>query len=140
MSIKQINPYILFNGTGEKAIKLYQGALGAEVVGMMRYGDAQGCKTPPEHKDFVMHAALRIGEGSIMISDVTPDRAVTLGGNVEIAMHFTEVAAMEKAFEALGAGGKVTIPPQDMFWGARFGALTDAYGVRWMFNCELKKA
>jgi len=23
-----------------------------------------------------------------------------------------------------------------MFWGATFGMLTDAYGVRWMFNCN----
>lgn len=30
--------------------------------------------------------------------------------------------------------------PQDMFWGAKFGALTDAYGVRWMFNCPLATA
>jgi len=27
----------------------------------------------------------------------------------------------------------------DTFWGARFGTLTDAFGVQWMFNCELKK-
>jgi len=27
-----------------------------------------------------------------------------------------------------------------MFWGAKFGALTDAYGVRWMFNCPLATA
>jgi len=26
-----------------------------------------------------------------------------------------------------------------MFWGARFGMLTDAFGVNWMFNCTTKK-
>jgi len=37
------------------------------------------------------------------------------------------------------AGGKVSFPIHDTFWGARFGMLTDAYGINWMFNCELKK-
>jgi PhnB protein len=46
---------------------------------------------------------------------------------------------MAKAFELLSAGGKVTLPIQDTFWGAKFGMLTDAFGVRWMFNCETKK-
>ena len=27
----------------------------------------------------------------------------------------------------------------DTFWGAKFGMLTDAFGVRWMFNCETRK-
>ena len=55
-------------------------------------------------------------------------------------MHFAKLPAMEKAFDALAAGGKVTLPLQDMFWGARFGLLTDTYGVQWMFNSEHKKA
>lgn len=28
------------------------------------------------------------------------------------------------------------MPLQDMFWGARFGMLTDQFGVRWMINFE----
>jgi len=31
------------------------------------------------------------------------------------------------------------MPLQDTFWGARFGMLTDAFGISWMFNSELKK-
>jgi uncharacterized glyoxalase superfamily protein PhnB len=60
-------------------------------------------------------------------------------GNVQIALDFTELAEMARAFQALASGGKVTLPIQDTFWGAEFGMLTDVYGVRWMFNCELKK-
>ena len=28
---------------------------------------------------------------------------------------------------------------QDAFWGAKFGMLTDAFGVNWMFNCTTRK-
>ena len=47
---------------------------------------------------------------------------------------------MTKKFDALAEGGKVQEPLQDTFWGAKFGILQDAYGIRWMFNCENKKA
>jgi PhnB protein len=47
---------------------------------------------------------------------------------------------MAKKFDALAVGGKVLMPLQDMFWGAKFGMLRDAYGISWMFNCELKKS
>ena len=32
------------------------------------------------------------------------------------------------------------MPLGDMFWGARFGLLTDRFGVNWMFNYELPKS
>jgi PhnB protein len=139
-TIQKLNPYVLFNGTAEKAIKLYESALGARTENLSRYGAGPCANVPPEQKDLVMHAVVHIGENLIMVSDTTPDRSVPEGGNVEIARHFSEVPEMEKAFEALAAGGKVRLPLQDMFWGARFGMLTDAYGVNWMFSCELKKA
>jgi PhnB protein len=29
------------------------------------------------------------------------------------------------------------MPLQDTFWGARFGMLTDKFGIKWMFSCDL---
>ena len=39
-----------------------------------------------------------------------------------------------RLFDALSAGGNVTMPLQDMFWGAYFGTCTNKYGINWMFN------
>lgn len=139
MSLKSLNPYINFNGTAEKAIQLYETALGAKAANIMRYGDMPGNKQPEETKRFVMHAALSVGEGTIMISDVPPNTPAPTQGNVHIALHYTDPPEMAKAFEALSAGGEVTQPLTDTFWGAKFGMLTDAFGVNWMFNCELKR-
>ena len=36
-------------------------------------------------------------------------------------------------------GAEITMPLADQFWGARFGMLTDKFGMNWMFNCELAK-
>lgn len=140
MSIQKINPYIHFNGNAAQAIQLYESALGAKVGSLMRHGDMPGAKVTPENKDLVMHAALQIGGGEIMLSDVMSGTPVAPGTNMQIALHFSEEAETVKAFDALAAGGRVTMPLQDTFWGAKFGMLTDGYGVQWMFNCELKKA
>ncbi|HXN45794.1 MAG TPA: glyoxalase/bleomycin resistance/extradiol dioxygenase family protein [Bryobacteraceae bacterium] len=140
MPIEKLNPYIMLNGTAEKAIHLYESALGAKTEGLSHFGDMPGFTGPPEVGNRVMHALLHIGGGVVMVSDASPDRTVPATGNVDIALDFTDVADMAKAFEGLAAGGNVTMALTDTFWGARFGMLTDAYGVGWMFNCDLKKA
>jgi PhnB protein len=66
---------------------------------------------------------------------------VTPTGAVTVVLHFGSdgLDDMARRFEALSSGGEVTMPLGDTFWGARFGMLTDAFGVHWMFNGELKK-
>lgn len=140
MAIKQLNPYLNFNGDGGRAVELYQSALGATVVTISRFGDMPGAEVTPETKDRVMHAVLKLGDsGTIMLSDIRPDMAHTPGTNSYICLDFDDAADMAKKFEALSVGGKVTMPLADTFWGARFGTLVDAHGIQWMFNCELKK-
>ncbi|WP_394841268.1 VOC family protein [Pendulispora brunnea] len=145
MAIKQVTPYLFFSGTAEKAIKHYEKALGAKLEGqgVMRFGDVPpGGNAPPcpdADKNRVMHALLHIGGGQIMISDVPSDKKASTVSNVEIVLDFDDVAETASKFDALAAGGEVTSPLQDTFWGAKFGTITDAYGIRWMFNCTLKK-
>lgn len=139
MTIKQLNPYLNFDGTAAKAIALYERALGAKTENVQRFGDMPGSPPASESKERVLHATLRIGGGLIMLSDTPAGMPVSAEGNQHICLDFDDPADLTSKFEALSAGGKVTMPVQDTFWGAKFGMLTDAYGVRWMFNCELKK-
>ena len=139
MAIKKLNPYLNFNGTAAKAIKLYETALGAKVENVMPWADMPGQPPNPEAKDRIMHAVLRIGEGVVMVSDGPPGTPVTIGNNAHVTLNFDDAADMARRFDALAAGGKVTMPLQDTFWGAKFGMLTDAHGVSWMFNCETRK-
>jgi PhnB protein len=140
MAIRQLNPYLNFNGTAAKAIKLYESALGAKVESTMPWTEAPGTAPAPENKDRVMHATLRIGGAAMMLSDTMPGMDVPAGGNAHICLDFDDAAEMTSRFEAMSKGGKVTMPLQDTFWGAKFGMLTDAYGIQWMFNCENKKS
>jgi PhnB protein len=140
MAITQLNPYLNFDGTAAKAIALYERALGAKVDNVQRFADVPGDSPKPEHANRVMHALLRIGTGVVMISDTPADMPPTRGNNVHVCLDFDDSADMSKRFDTLATGGQVDMPLQDTFWGARFGMLTDAYGIRWMFNCTLKKS
>jgi PhnB protein len=137
MAIRQLNPYLNFDGTAAKAIALYEKALGARAEDVRRFGDMPGGS--PEAKDRVMHAVLKLGAGVIMLSDTMPGMPFTPEGNQHVCLDFDDASDLAARFDALAAGGKITMPLQDTFWGAKFGMLTDAFGVRWMFNCDTKK-
>jgi PhnB protein len=138
MPIKSLNPYLILNGNAATAIKHYERALGARTEALQRFGDMSKDSATP---DRVMHAMLRVGDsGVIMISDCRPGETVPAGGSAHVLLDFDDADDMAARFDALAAGGKVEQPLQDTFWGAKFGALTDAYGVQWMFNCMTKKS
>jgi PhnB protein len=138
MAIKTLNPYLNFDGTANDAIKLHESALGAKVENVQRFGDVKTMPCPPGSEQRVMHAHLVIGGGAVMISDGMPGMPIERGNNMHVTLHFDDPKEMDAKFDALAAGGQVTMPLQDTFWGARFGMLTDAYGIRWMFSAELR--
>ena len=139
MTVKQITPYLFFNGTASEALALYERALGATVEGLMRYAEmpASAGTTRPEDEGRVMHALVRVGEASFMVSDTPADHPMPPSGNVQVVLDFDDVDDMTHRFDAMAKSGEVTMPLQDAFWGARYGMLTDKHGVRWQFNCAL---
>src|SRR3954470_10056134 len=104
MSIKSMNPYLNFNnGTAEKAIKLYETALGAKAENVMRFGDAPGMTVPDAAKGRILHARLRVGNAVFMLSDVMPDNPVHADGksNAWVSLDFDDAGDMAKKFDAL---------------------------------------
>ena len=136
MAITNLNLYLNFNGTAAKAIELYERALDAKVEFIQRFGEVPGMPSPAEHKDRVLHALLRIGAGQIMISDTPPGETISGEGNSYVCLHVEDVADATARFDALAAGGRITMPLQETFFALRFGLLVDAFGTRWMFHCS----
>ncbi len=92
-----------------------------------------------DYKQKVMHGRLTFGENLIMISDAFKGQEVSTDGNIHLSVDVLETEQIDTVFNKIAEGGKVTMPLQDTFWGARFGMLKDKFGVNWMFNYELKK-
>lgn len=138
MPIKSLNPYINFNGTAAQAIELYQSALGARVQDLKRFAEIPGGENMPKDvQQRVVHCQLAIDEGILMISDGRPEDGSKVEGNANIVLHFTDVADLNKRFDALALGGKVTHSVHDAFFGnAKMGMLVDKFGVQWILICE----
>ena len=135
--MKTIDSYLLFNGNCRQAMEFYAACLGAD-LNIMTY--AQGPGEPLDAvKDKIMHARLAKGPLVLMASDPHDATPVTQGNNFFLNLNCDSHEEIERLFNAVGKNGKVLLPLQDMFWGARFGMLTDQFGVNWMFSFELPK-
>jgi PhnB protein len=92
-------------------------------------------------KAMVMHIELAITGGHVLMGTDALEsmgHKLTFGNNVHINVEPDTREEAKRLFDALAEGGKVSMPLQDMFWGAYFGSLTDRFGVQWMVNCAAK--
>ncbi|MDJ0896057.1 MAG: VOC family protein [Alphaproteobacteria bacterium] len=119
----RVTPHLVVDGAAE-AIEFYQKAFGAEEVQRMPAPDGKR----------LMHAEILINGGRIMLVDAFPEygsRSPKSLGGTAVTLHlFVEDA--DAVFErAVAAGGTATMPVSEMFWGDRYGKLTDPYGHEW---------
>jgi len=135
----KLNPYLIFSGNAEEVLNFYKDALGGDITMLSRYGDSP-MPTDEDYKNKVMHSRLVFDGNLVMISDDMKGHPVSTGGNVQLSIEVESLDRINEVFEKMSEGGKVTLPLQDMFWGARFGMLQDKFGINWMFNHELKPA
>jgi len=128
----QIQPYLFFEGRCDEAIEFYRGALGAEVLMLMRFKDnPEGASHGNEDK--VMHATLRIGETTVQVSDGRCLGSPSFQG-FALSITVPSESEAERLFAALGDGGQVQMPMTKTFFSPRFGMLSDRFGVFWMIH------
>ena len=133
---KAIEPYLFFNGRCDEAIAFYQKTLGAEVQMLMRFKESPDqAACPPGMGDKVMHANLRVGGTSVMVSDGGCAGPLKFEG-FALCIAAPDEASAEGWFAALGEGGRVEMPLTKTFFSPRFGMVADRFGVVWMVLVE----
>ncbi len=96
---------------------------------------------PEEDKNLVMHVALPILGGHLLMGSDAPESmgfTVNQGNNVYISVHTDSRAQADDLFAKLAEGGVLEMPMADMFWGDYFGSFADRFGVKWMINYSAK--
>jgi PhnB protein len=131
----QVQPYLCFNGRSDEAIEFYKSAVGAKVNMLMRFNESPepppSGKFPPEILDKVMHASLRIGDSTVMVTDGGGQSKAGFSG-ITLTLSVSNDADAKRLFRALADGGKVGMPLAKTFFSSSFGMLTDRFGVSWM--------
>jgi PhnB protein len=138
--------YLNFTGNTEEAFIFYKSVFGGEFVGgIYRMGDIpphEGMPPiPEENKNLVMHIALPILGGHVLMATDSPESMgfkLVHGNNIHINLEPDTREETDRLFKALAEGGKVGVELQEMFWGDYFGSCTDKFGINWMFNCSQK--
>ncbi|MGZ4135577.1 MAG: VOC family protein [Tumebacillaceae bacterium] len=129
-------PYLSMAGQAEEAMNFYADVFGGEVVQLDRYSSQPGVQVAEEFKEKVLHGRVKIGDEFIYFSDI--DREVVSGNQISLSMEFEQEDQIDRAFDLLSQGGSVFIALAKMFWGAKYGKVTDKFGITWDLNHQLK--
>jgi PhnB protein len=127
-----LQPYLFFEGRCDEAIEFYKNLLGAKVEMLMRFKDAPDqSMISPGSAEKVMHAAVRVGDTQVLMSDGRCQGKASFSG-FALAVSVADDAAAERTFNALAEGGQVRMPLAKTFFSSRFGMVADKFGVGWM--------
>ncbi len=105
-----------------RAIEFYKSVFGATEVMRM---------PGPEGK--IMHAELKIGDSIIFINDEFPGMAEAPAPGVTPSLFmFLYTEDVDSVYNrAVSMGSMVVMPLENMFWGDRYGKVTDPFGHQW---------
>lgn len=138
-----VNIYLTFDGNCEAAFDFYKSVFGGEFPYVGRFGEMppgeDGKGVTEEEANRIMHISLPISKETILMgSDTGGEWAANYrpGNNFSISVNAENRGEADTLFAGLSAGGQVTMPLADMFWGAYFGSLTDKFGINWMVNYD----
>ena len=122
-------PYLVVDRAAE-AIEFYKRAFGAQEVARMEGPGGS-----------VMHAEIRIGDSIIMLGDENPQfgtkSPLSLKGTPS-SLHIYVDDADAVFARAIGAGATVRYPLENVFWGDRYGKVTDPFGHEWGIATHIK--
>ena len=133
--------YLNFNGNCRQAFDFYRSVFGGDFISISTFGEGpDDMGMPEDEKDHIMHVTLPIGDSVLMGSDTSaafgpPYQA---GNNFSVSCHPQTREETDRLFAGISAGGTVTMPLQDVFWGSYFGSCVDKFGVPWMFNHDIQ--
>ena len=130
--------YLGFDGNCADAMRFYEQALGGKLEVLMSGADSPMAEQmPKEFRHRIMHARLALPGGGLLYAGDTPANVPYEGiKGVSITVDYATVAEAQRVFDALAAGGRVTMPMQGAFWAKRFGMLVDRFGTPWIVNGE----
>jgi PhnB protein len=130
--MKKIIPHVTVAGCKE-AIEYYQSILGGDI---QRTQLADGIEMFKGHEGKYIHAELHFDNGFMIYFNDVFGKEPTIGTNIEIGLELENDEEINRIHEAFAQEGRVKMELQNTFWGARYGKVTDKYGITWELNYQ----
>lgn len=137
-----VNAYLTFNGNCREAFDFYKSVFGGEYPYVGTFGEMppqDGQEMSEADKDKIMHISLPISKETILMGSDTGGEwsaGFQTGNNFSLSVNAESKEEADRIFNGLSAGGQVTMPMNETFWGAYFGMFTDQFGISWMVNYD----
>jgi PhnB protein len=125
-----LNAHLAVDNAAE-AIEFYKRAFGATERGRI-----------PGPDGTIGHAELQFGDSVLMLADPMPQSPFKppkqLGG-LSGGLYVYVEDVDETIQQVVDAGGTIATPAEDMFWGDRFGSVTDPFGHSWQIATRVEE-
>lgn len=131
----RLNPYLGFRDEAKQAMEFYHSVFGGDLTSST-FGEMHASEDPAE-ADKIMHSQLETPSGyTLMAADTPNSMGFSETSNHSVSLSGDSAAQEELTgyFEALSAGGTITLPLDQAPWGDYFGMVVDRFGVQWLVN------
>ncbi|MGX7412134.1 VOC family protein [Enterococcus caccae] len=137
--VDMLEVYLNFKNEAADAIAFYETVFDVKNEGIMTFADAPEDPehpTPEAWKDLIINASMTIEGVPVMISDVPDGMGLTLieGNNVSLVISTDDEVKIDRIFNRLAEGGKISMPLGETFWSKKYGMVVDKFGINWMLN------
>jgi len=146
MTATSLNPHLVFNGTCEEAFNFYKSVFGGAFTAFLRHEVTASFQNVADaDKKRIMHAMLPITEHVTLMGCDMPasDPPAQFGNNVTLSVSFATDDETRRVYDALSAGGTISMPLEKTFFASLYAVITDKFGVCWglmsaaPFNCPV---
>ena len=125
-----IKPFLMFEGAAEEAMSLYVSLVrDSRVVSVDRYGAGEAGR-----EGTVRLARFTLAGHAMMCIDSPGAHAFTFTPSMSLFVECESADELDAAFARLAEGGQVLMPAGDHGFSARFGWVSDRFGVSWQLN------
>ena len=114
----------------------------SEAIGwyVQAFAAEERMRVPHADGERVMHAHLIVNGGSLLLADDFPEHyGRATAAPAAVTMHLQVDDADRWFARAVDTGASVLSPIDDMFWGDRYGEVTDPFGHSWSIGSALKR-
>ena len=128
----RVTPYLYFKGSCEAALLFYERCGLGHIKELRRYeGTPLAERDGGAFRDKVLHSVFE-GSGIRLCASDGSDSEPMKGCAVFIETE--DLGLAQRLFADLSAGGQVSVPFKQQFWGDHYGNFTDRFGVQWAIN------